>query len=78
MKVVTYKVFSLCEDFDQDIYPEMYEELSQYNSSDTFVEYTAYSAKYLKENNYDPDLIANRLFELGAGENETVLIHIDY
>lgn len=26
MKIKTYKVFSLCKDFDSDIYPEMYEE----------------------------------------------------
>ena len=68
----------MCNDFDQDKYPNMYDELSEYNTCDSFIEYQANSAKHLKENNYDPDPIANRLVELGADENETVLIHIDY
>lgn len=79
MKIKTYKVFSLCKDFDSDIYPEMYEELSQHNTCNSFIEYEVRSAKYLKENNYGDDpSIRERLIKLGAKDGETVLIHIDY
>lgn len=70
----TYKIFSLCDDFDYD----MYDKLSQYTTCDTFIEYTANTKESLTFAGYDDDPISNRLVELGANDGEVVLIHIDY
>ena len=75
MKIKTYKIFSLCNDFSED---EMYEELSNERGCDCYIEYTANSAEKLALQGYSDDRIASHLITLGAEEDEKVLIHIDY
>jgi len=79
MEIITRKVFSLCEDFNPDEgFQEMYDELSKYNTCDSYITYTANTTETLKEKDFDEDLIANRLVELGADDGEVVFIYIDY
>ncbi len=69
---ITRKVFSFCEHFiDLD------HSLGEYPSN-CYVEYTANKASTLKAGGYSKDEVANKLIELGALENEKVLIEIDY
>lgn len=78
MKQVNIKIFSLCEDFSQETHEDMYDELSAYTSTDSYIEYTANTRETLESEGCDNDPIANRLNELGADDGEKVLIHIDY
>lgn len=74
MKVITRKVFSVCDDFSE----ELAEDITCERGPDCYIEYTANSREYFENSKYDVDEIAIRLFELGAEENEKVLIEIDY
>ena len=78
MIIKTYKIFSLCEDFNSDTYPLMYDNLSGEYSPDSYIDYQANSKTYLEDNGFTNDIVANRLIDLGCGEGEEVLIHIDY
>ncbi len=73
MKTISLKVFSLCNDLS-----EFHEELSSERSCDVYIDYTANSEKFLEEEGFDNDEVANKLINLGCEENEKVLIHIDY
>jgi len=73
MEIKTYVIFSYCDDFTE----EEQEILEDYGC-DVFIEYTAYSREDLKKEGYSEDLIAIKLFELGAESGQKVLIHIDY
>lgn len=77
----TYKIFSLCDDFNPDESSEMedmYGTLSQEATCDTYIEYQAMTKESELAGGYSNDPIANRLVELGADDGEIVLIHIDY
>lgn len=79
MKTITKKVFSLCEDFNPDEgFQEMYDHLSEETSCDVYIDYTAMTKETQEKNGFSCDNIALRLIELGAKDNEQVLIHIDY
>lgn len=52
--------------------------LQKDRSCDTYIDYTAYTKEWLEENGYDEDLISIRLIELGAENEEEVLIHLDW
>ena len=70
----TYKIFSLCNDFQQD---GMYEELSKEQGCDVYITYRAMTVETnLKLGGIDN--VSNYLIELGADDLEEVLIHIDY
>lgn len=75
MEIKTFKIFSLCDDFPED---ELYEQLSEHNNSDSYIDYTAMSKEKQVELDYGEDKVANKLIELGAEEGEEVLIHLDY
>lgn len=75
MKTITRKVFSLCDDFEDE---DMYQKLSDERGCDCYIDYTANTEETLREQGYDNDIIANHLIVLGAEDNEQVLIHIDY
>lgn len=68
------KVFSLCEDFSD----EQFSSLSEDVSPNCYIEYTAYSEESLREQGFENDTVSNRLIELGCKEGEEVLIEIDY
>lgn len=74
MRVITRKVFSYCDDFDEDLQ----DILQEGKSYDVYINYTAYTKEWLEENGYDEDLISIRLIELGARNEEEVLIHLDW
>jgi len=74
MKTITRKVFSYCDDFDE----ELQDLLQEDRSCDVYIDYIAYTKEWLEENEYEEDLIANRLIELGAENGEEVLIHLDW
>lgn len=74
MIIKTFKIFSVCDDFDGD----MQNELTAERGCGCYVEYDAYTEEWLISEGWDNDPIAVRLIELGAGNKETVLIHIDY
>ena len=67
MEIKTFRVFSYCDDFDE----RSQEMLAEYGSSDIYISWTAYS-------DGSEGWLANKLIELGAEENETVLIHLDW
>lgn len=52
--------------------------LQEGKSCDVYIDYTAYTKEWLEENGYDEDLISIRLIELGAKNEEEVLIHLDW
>lgn len=74
MKTITIKVFSLCDDFDEDLA----EKISEYGTNDSYIMRTAYTKEYLSEKGFSQNLVANRLIELGAENGEEVLIHLDW
>ena len=76
MKVITKKLFSLCDDFGE--HEELYDKLSEGTGCDCYIDYMAFSKEYFETSEFDEDLVSIRLFELGAEEEESVLIHIDY
>lgn len=79
METITKKVFSLCDDFNPDEgFEEMYDEISAETGHGCYIDYTANSKEFFETSEYDKDLIAIRLIELGAEEGEEVLISIDY
>lgn len=67
MEIKTFKIFSYCDDFEDD---NMQETLSECGSSDSYISYTA-----TKE---ECDSIGNHLVYLGANHGEEVLIHLDW
>ena len=79
MKTLTTKVFSLCSDFDPNAgHQEMYDDLSAERGYDCFIEYTAMTPETQVSKGYSFDAVAARLCDLGAIDQELVLIHIDY
>ena len=74
MKTITRKVFSVCDDFPE----ELYDSITQESSPDCFKEYTANSKEELEKQGFSNDKIANHLISLGCEENEVVLVEIDY
>jgi len=74
MKIITRKVFSACNDFNE----EDYDEICQYSGPNCYIPWTANSKEWFEKSEYDLDSVAIRLFELGAEENEEILIEIDY
>tara|TARA_R110000744_G_scaffold242781_1_gene359841 strand:+ start:3023 stop:3262 length:240 start_codon:yes stop_codon:yes gene_type:complete len=79
MKIITRKVFSLCEDFNPDKgFQDMYDSLSEEVSSDVYIDCTAMTKETEVKGGYENDPVCNRLIELGAEDEEEVLIHIDY
>lgn len=68
------KVFSVCEDFTD----EMYNRLTEQVSPDSYIDYTANSKEELEKQGYSNDEVANHLITLGCEEGEKVLIEIDY
>ena len=73
-KVLVTKVFSYCNDFNE----EEQEILQENQGYDCYIEYQAFSKKYLENQGYDNDIIANKLIELGCLNEEKVLIHLDW
>jgi len=73
MKVITRKVFSYCNDI-----PEELQDRFEENACDIYIGYIANSKEWLEKEEYDEDLLANLLIELGAEEGEEVLIHMDW
>jgi hypothetical protein len=79
MVQITRKVYSLCSDFNPDEgYGALYDILSKSTDCDCYIEYTAFTKETLVASGYGEDLVANRLIDLGADDNEIVFIHIDY
>lgn len=74
MRIITRKVFSACSDFNEELYKEITREVG----CGCYIPWEANSKEYFDNSKYDIDEIAVRLFELGAEENEEVLIDIDY
>ena len=74
MEVITRKVFSACNDFNE----EDYEIITQEVGPNCYIPWIANSKEFFDTSMYSIDLVAIRLFELGAEENEEVLIDIDY
>ena len=69
MKVITRKVFSVCDIFEEEHY-DLYDELTRETGPDCYVDYV------ITDRENDP--ISEILIKHGANLGEQVLIHIDY
>lgn len=67
MKIITIKVFSLCEDFSEEPF---YEQLSEDNGCNCYITYTANSKEFLESKGFTNDEVANKLISLYLAQKQ--------